>query len=274
MFSLGACAVLYLVSGNLLGPEPPGAGQSLPQQARKTFPPLATPELPHVALVGGKGEQAERTTLFVEPTTSEPQSTSAKDLKTRELAALSGLDLQAALAQRERFEVMKELVPEDALRRIDHKLKSRYWEVLEEQKQGEKQKEDGGKGAEPIVKPVSPIPPPGGSKGDVESKKQTADAKKEPAGDKAGDKKGEEKAGDKKGDERRLFFVREYVHEQLKDVQVFQDTVLWQPALLAIDGTARIEFDLSIQPTTYRIHLYGHTSSGRLGAFQGKIHAR
>jgi hypothetical protein len=49
------------------------------------------------------------------------------------------------------------------------------------------------------------------------------------------------------------------------------DTILWYPALIAENGTALIDLDLPGLPTTYRLLLYGHSNSGRLGAYQGKL---
>jgi uncharacterized protein YfaS (alpha-2-macroglobulin family) len=49
---------------------------------------------------------------------------------------------------------------------------------------------------------------------------------------------------------------------------------LWQPALLAADGKAQVQFDLPKKPTTYRIRVEGHTSSGRLGAVERTLEVR
>jgi hypothetical protein len=49
-------------------------------------------------------------------------------------------------------------------------------------------------------------------------------------------------------------------------------TLLWHPNLSAPDGTAQVSFDLPQSGATYRIILFGNTPSGRLGAFQGKLH--
>jgi hypothetical protein len=48
-------------------------------------------------------------------------------------------------------------------------------------------------------------------------------------------------------------------------------TLLWHPNLSAATGSAQVSFDLSPSPATYRIILFGNTSSGRLGSFQGKL---
>ncbi len=47
-------------------------------------------------------------------------------------------------------------------------------------------------------------------------------------------------------------------------------TVLWHPNLFAADGSARVSFDLSSSPATYRIILLGNTPSGRLGSYQSR----
>jgi hypothetical protein len=49
------------------------------------------------------------------------------------------------------------------------------------------------------------------------------------------------------------------------------DTLLWYPALIAENGTAPIALDLPGQPTTYRLLLYAHSPSGRLGVYRGKL---
>jgi hypothetical protein len=52
------------------------------------------------------------------------------------------------------------------------------------------------------------------------------------------------------------------------------DTVLWHPVLEALDGSAEISFGLPGNLTSYRILLYGNSSSGRLGVFQGQMDVR
>jgi hypothetical protein len=47
--------------------------------------------------------------------------------------------------------------------------------------------------------------------------------------------------------------------------------VLWHPLLFAGDGTAQTTFTLSGKGTTYRITVFGHTSAGRLGVYQGTV---
>ncbi|HYT87811.1 MAG TPA: hypothetical protein VEL76_03755, partial [Gemmataceae bacterium] len=65
--------------------------------------------------------------------------------------------------------------------------------------------------------------------------------------------------------------LREYKHKQAAGVLDFQETLFWHPALEAKDGTARLEFDLSNNATTYQLLLYGHTSSGRLGVYRATV---
>ncbi len=94
-----------------------------------------------------------------------------------------------------------------------------------------------------------------------------------PAGDskervkRAGDKAGA--AADKDGAER----LREYAYRQQPGAAPYADTVLWHPALEVADGTARVEFDLPANPGTYRVLLYGHSPSGRLGVYEGTLQA-
>ena len=52
------------------------------------------------------------------------------------------------------------------------------------------------------------------------------------------------------------------------------DTLLWYPALVATDGSARIGFDAPNEPATYRLLLYASSPSGRLGAYRGQIITR
>lgn len=69
--------------------------------------------------------------------------------------------------------------------------------------------------------------------------------------------------------------AREYAHTyDHGNKQDHQDTVLWYPALLAQDGTAKVTFELSSVETTYRVLIYGHTADGRLGVFHGTLKAQ
>jgi hypothetical protein len=69
--------------------------------------------------------------------------------------------------------------------------------------------------------------------------------------------------------------LREYAYRDDSRLGVLSpDTVLWYPALAAADGTARIGFNLSLSPATYRILLYAHSPTGRLGAYRGQIESR
>ncbi|MCC6419571.1 MAG: zf-HC2 domain-containing protein [Gemmataceae bacterium] len=65
--------------------------------------------------------------------------------------------------------------------------------------------------------------------------------------------------------------VREYAHRQAQGTFDFQDTLYWHPALVLPAGEAAIEFDLSSSLTTYRLLLYGHSASGRLGVHEMKL---
>jgi hypothetical protein len=69
--------------------------------------------------------------------------------------------------------------------------------------------------------------------------------------------------------------VREYAHQHVKGGVDSQETVLWHPALLAENGSITLpSFDLSDNATTYRVLLYGHTTDGRLGVYQGWLEAK
>jgi hypothetical protein len=52
------------------------------------------------------------------------------------------------------------------------------------------------------------------------------------------------------------------------------DTMLWHPAVFVDDGIANVSFGLAGNITTYRILLYGHSPSGRLGVFEGTLQVR
>jgi hypothetical protein len=67
---------------------------------------------------------------------------------------------------------------------------------------------------------------------------------------------------------------REYAHQNNRKGDDAQDTVFWHPALVTQSGEVRVLFDLSSVPTSYRVLLYGHTSDGRLGGFQGRLTTR
>jgi hypothetical protein len=51
-------------------------------------------------------------------------------------------------------------------------------------------------------------------------------------------------------------------------------TIFWQPALLARDGTAQIEFDLPDGTTTLQIQVEAHTPSGRVGVIRKELRVR
>jgi hypothetical protein len=70
-----------------------------------------------------------------------------------------------------------------------------------------------------------------------------------------------------------VFVLKPYVHHHPPGTREYQDTVFWHPDLFAADGTARLRFDLSSAATTYRVLLFAHDDSGRLGAFEGKLRA-
>jgi len=77
------------------------------------------------------------------------------------------------------------------------------------------------------------------------------------------------------GDRASPLAMREYANRGGRRLAgISSDTLLWYPALLAADGTARIAFDLSGQATTYRILLYAHSPSGRQGVYRGQIETR
>jgi hypothetical protein len=71
-----------------------------------------------------------------------------------------------------------------------------------------------------------------------------------------------------------VLFLRQYSYRQDRAAGNLQDTVLWCPAVVAPDGTAQIAFDLLGHVTAYRVLLYAHSPSGRLGTYQGQIEAR
>jgi hypothetical protein len=52
------------------------------------------------------------------------------------------------------------------------------------------------------------------------------------------------------------------------------DTILWQPAVLAADGTADLVFSFPPKAATYRLQIQAHSAAGRLGALQEKLECR
>jgi hypothetical protein len=69
-------------------------------------------------------------------------------------------------------------------------------------------------------------------------------------------------------------FSREYAHQHSLGSRDVQDTVLWHPVLQTTDGQANVSFDLSSSVTTYRVLIYGHDASGRVGSYRGKLDVR
>jgi hypothetical protein len=49
------------------------------------------------------------------------------------------------------------------------------------------------------------------------------------------------------------------------------DTLLWLPALWLEHGTAALDFDLPVLPASYRLLLFGHNATGRLGFYQNRL---
>jgi hypothetical protein len=68
--------------------------------------------------------------------------------------------------------------------------------------------------------------------------------------------------------------LRQFTYANARSSGGLPQTLVWYPALAAPDGTARLAFDLPAQAATYRVLLYAHSTSGRLGAFQGKLETR
>jgi hypothetical protein len=52
------------------------------------------------------------------------------------------------------------------------------------------------------------------------------------------------------------------------------DTILWQPAIFAADGTAELVFSFPPKAATYRLQIQGHSAAGRLGVLQEKLECR
>ena len=84
--------------------------------------------------------------------------------------------------------------------------------------------------------------------------------------------KGDHKAADRY-EQGGLAVLRVYMHRNMRAGADSPDTVFWDPLLPAADGTATLRFDLSGNPATYRVVLYGHDAAGRLGVYLGKLEA-
>jgi hypothetical protein len=100
-------------------------------------------------------------------------------------------------------------------------------------------------GVAPLFKKTTETPPPAEAKGTKDAESDTA---------------------------KRI--LRQYAARDSQSVSGLPDVLLWCPVLTAPDGTARVAFDLSANVAAYRVLLYAHSPSGRLGAYQGKIQAR
>jgi hypothetical protein len=116
-------------------------------------------------------------------------------------------------------------------------------------------------GPAPAMAPAAPSSTPHGTPGAAAKMKSVAKAATAEA-------KGAKDAGPT------VLLLREYSYRQDRAAGNLQDTVLWCPAVFAPDGTAQVGFDLLSHFTTYRVLLYAHSPSGRLGAYQGKIETR
>jgi alpha-2-macroglobulin-like protein len=79
--------------------------------------------------------------------------------------------------------------------------------------------------------------------------------------------------GKKKASLQETAVLRDYANIYSKSVLDGTETVLWQPVLLAENGTATVAFDLSGRPGAYLIIVQGHTADGRLGATQAILEA-
>jgi hypothetical protein len=67
--------------------------------------------------------------------------------------------------------------------------------------------------------------------------------------------------------------VRDYVFSLAPKAKAAPDTLLWKPHL-PLTGKAEVSFDLPEQPALYRVHVEGHTESGRLGIAELLIDTR
>jgi len=67
--------------------------------------------------------------------------------------------------------------------------------------------------------------------------------------------------------------VQDYVFSLARQPNAAPDTLLWKPHM-AFTGKAEVSFDLPEQPAVYRVHVEGHTESGRLGIAELMIDTR
>jgi hypothetical protein len=58
----------------------------------------------------------------------------------------------------------------------------------------------------------------------------------------------------------------EYAHKHVPNL--FADTLLWHPSLLAVKGQAEVRFEIASGQASYRVLVLGHTPSGRFGFYE------
>jgi alpha-2-macroglobulin-like protein len=279
---LCACLMLLLPGGLFPGGETPGGGRDAaqaakrwdlpdlqrgpgqgPRQGREARPgelyALAGPDQAREEKALAEGEKAKGGALGASdrselrtPNAAKGDSEFARhgEAKSKGKAALgkqtTGPSKEYALRYRELAQVRRDQPPQPA---VSAPTKG------------------GGKGGAKIARPVAPGFHPGGMSGGGFGGQDKASGDK-----KEGDKKKFEKGpGNPVGGG--VFVLRPYAHQHVPGTLEYQDTVFWHPALFAADGTARLQFDLSSASTTYRLLLFGHDGSGRLGAFHGKLQA-
>ncbi|HEV3082508.1 MAG TPA: MG2 domain-containing protein [Gemmataceae bacterium] len=67
--------------------------------------------------------------------------------------------------------------------------------------------------------------------------------------------------------------VQDYVFSLARQPNAAPETLVWKPHM-AFTGKAEVSFDLPEQPAVYRVHVEGHTDSGRLGIAELLIDTR
>jgi hypothetical protein len=138
----------------------------------------------------------------------------------------------------------------------EDRMKRRYTELMLLHRAAHARGDGKGGGFSGSVRPVAPggAPPPMALPG-------------------TGGRGKEAKKADTPEDRGRSDVLVEYAHKHRSGAPDLQDTLFWHPALHAAGGQAHLHFDLADGARTYRLLLFGHDATGRLGTFQGKIKA-
>jgi hypothetical protein len=259
--TLVVCLILYGVAGNRLGDSDLGQATRPAAKAAPIFPELQAeqtrrPLLPSAAIGTFAARSPSQSEREMEAKKGAAPG-SAPEAFARKNNNVEALTFGALSVPRE----MTRADAKDAEARAGYSLSPdlrRRFFLLQ-------QAQDQTAGADKLIAPPSD-PMKGGV---MAMSKMKTSGKSDPASRPAtsGLAKAEESASPAQG----AVLIREYAHKLFRSGPDFQDTLLWQPALFAPDGTVQFSFDLSQSVTSYRVLVHGHSPSGRLGTYQGEL---